>query len=233
VALLSGLPATAGTTADPDITDVAGDANALSVVANNQQDTRPVSSGNGDLRAVWFETAYSTTKVKDASGGVLRVEHRPTALLVRIRTEAPARPLTPWSALRFKVNANLPACNATLDLLVGSTVGNEQAEIRPSAPSTNCGEDASGNPITLVISPVKPTFDGAVSTLTYPLANALVSPVLTAGTLLSQTKAQALGTVGAPVTIDQTGAGRNFTIGQDVPADIDCTATPNNTECQS
>jgi hypothetical protein len=238
VASLSALPATAGTSADADITDVAGDANFFSSAANDQRDTTPVSWANGDLRDVWFETAYSTSKILDPStGAVSRVEYRPTALVVRIRTEAPVRPLSPWSALRFKVNATLPACQATIELLVASGIAFDSAEIRPASPSTNCGGDnGAGAPINIIISPVKPTYDGAVSTLTFPLSHSLISQVLTAGTALSQTKAQTIASppsVTSPVALDQTAAGRNFTIGQDVPPNIDCRADPTKAECHS
>ena len=239
VAVLSGLPATAGTSTNAEMSDVAGDANFFSVAANDQRDTRPVSWANGDLREVWFETAYSTSKVVNPStGSVSRVEHRPTALVVRIKTEAPVRPLSPWSALRFKVNATLPACQATIELLVaGSGPNFDSAEIRPASPSTNCGGDnGAGAPINIITSPVKPTYDGSVSTLTFPLSHALISQVLKAGTALSQTKAStiaSLPSVTSPVALDQTGAGRSFTIGQDVPPDIDCSAAPTNPACHA
>jgi hypothetical protein len=231
VAVLSGIPATAGTSASPDISDPAGDANFASAVSGDERDTRPASTDNGDLRAVWFETAYSTTKVRDASGAVLRVEHQPTALLINIKTQSPVRPLSPLGALRFKVLATAPACTASFELLVAAA--SEKAEIRPAAPSTGCGEDP---PLNLVISPVTPTYNGAVSTMTFPLAHEGVSKVVSAGTVLSQTKAQTisqLSTGAFPVPLDQTSAGSSFTIGQDVPADVDCMATPDNTECQS
>jgi hypothetical protein len=232
VAAFSGVPATAGTSTAPDITDPAGDANFVSAISADERDTRPASTDNADLRGVWFETAYSTTRViHSVSGAVLRVEYRPTALLINIRTQGPVRPLSPLGALRFKVQATTPACTASFELLVAAA--SEKAEIRPATPSTGCGEDP---PLTLVISPVTPTYDGAVSTMTFPLAHEGISKVISAGAVLSQTKAQTIAqmpTGASPVPVDQTGAGSNFTIGQDVPADVDCTATPNNAECQS
>ncbi|MGH2691280.1 MAG: hypothetical protein ACRDHM_02140 [Actinomycetota bacterium] len=235
VAVLSGVPAMAGSSTDAEITDVAGDANFISAVTADERDTRPVSSDNADLRAVWFETAYSTSKVLDpGTGTVLRVEYRPTALVVKIQTQGPVRPLSPWGSLRFKVPVTVPACSATLELLVATNPAADSAEIRPAAPSTSCGEDP---PVNIVISPVKPTYDGAVSAVTFPLAHEGVSKVISPGTVLSQTRA--LVTAGPPAgsaiptPSDQTASGRNFTIGQDVPPDVDCTATPNNTECQS
>ena len=235
VAALSGIPATAGTSTDPEITDPAGDSNFLSGVTADERDTRPVSSDNSDLRAVWFETAYSTTKViHSVSGAVVRVEYRPTALHVNIQTQGPVRPLSPWGALRFKVAFTVPACQATFDLLVATNPASDQAEIRPATVGTSCGGDP---PITIVISPVKPTYDGAVSTLTFPLTHGGVAEVIPPGTTLTETSAFSTASppVGAavPSPADKTSAGRTFTVGQDIPADVDCTADPAHTDCQS
>ena len=238
VAVLSGLPAAAGSAADPEITDVAGDGNFINGQGVQQgqhsgPDTRPISFNNTDLRAVWFETAYSTTKVRDASGEVLRVEYTPTALKVNIQTQGPVRPLSPWTYIEYRVPVTLPGCRASLELAALAT--SDRTEIRPiGAP---CDPDR-----LLARSPATPTYQGAVSTFTFPLTDTpatgyFISPYLSEGTVLAQPSAHVLGRlpVGsqANVQTDETAVGRNFTIGQDVPADIDCSANPGHTECAS
>jgi hypothetical protein len=230
VAALTGIPATAGTSADAEVTDAAGDANFISVTSADQRDTRPASVDNVDLRAVWFETAYTTVKITDSTGAVRRVEYRPTALLVRIQTQAPLRPSSPWGARRFKVQAEVPTCQASFELLVGDSEANDKVELRAATPNSFCGDDVS-----FLQSPVAPTYEGTVSTLTFPLGDPRISQVLGSGTTLSQTSALVTATLGAGPflpSVDQTGAGRDFTIGQDVPPNIDCAATPTNPECQ-
>lgn len=239
VAVLSGIPATAGTSGDPEITDVAGDANFI----NGQglqpgheagPDTRPASVDGSDLLAVWFETAYTTTKVLDPStGSVLRVEHRPTALLVHIRTQAPVRPMTPWSGLRYKVQATLPECRASFELQIYAS--------NPALDHANLyvvtGQCGTHGPNTGPNIPVDPSFDGNVSTVTFPFGPE-VSEIIWPGATIVQPEAHVFTersvTAGGSdrVIPDQTAPGRTFTVGQDVPPDIDCTADPGNTECQ-
>ena len=238
VAVLSGLPAAAGSTADPEIADVAGDGNFINGQGAQQgqhagPDTRPVSFDNADLRAVWFETAYSTTKVRDASGNVQRVEYTPTALKVNIQTQGPVRPLSPWTYLEFKVPVTLVDCRASLELAALAT--SDRVEIKPIG--SPCDPDRS-----LARSPATPTYQGAVATFTFPLTDApgssyFISPYLADGTVLGQPSAHVLGRlpVGsqANVQTDETAVGRNFTIGQDVPADINCSASPGHADCAS
>jgi hypothetical protein len=236
VAALSGMPATAGTSANAEITDVAGDGNFINGQGAQSghevgPDTRPVSSNNVDLRAVWFETAYTTSKVLDpASGAVLRVEHRPTALVIHAQTQGPARPMTPWSTINYKVSATLPGCKALFELDVFSTPP-DRAIIWPLE-GTRCDTDAA-----FARSPIAPTFDGTVSTMTFPLANPLISKYISSGTAIRQPEADAFGhlpSIGnGGLRVDETVTGRDFTIGQDVPPGIDCSAEPSNSECQS
>ena len=233
VAALSGIPATAGTSTDAEITDVAGDGNFINGQGAQPgheigPDTRPASFDNVDLRAVWFETAYSTTKVRDAAGALLRVEHRPTALVIHVQTQAPARPMSPFGTINYKVSTTLPGCKASFELDVFSTPS-ERAVIRPLE-GTSCDPDG-----VITISPVAPTFEGSVSTMTFPLADPHVAPYTSAGTAIAQPSAYAWAVLpSAPGRrADETVTGRDFTIGQDVPPDIDCSADPTNSECDS
>ena len=235
-----GVQANAGAT-DPEITDVAGDGNFLNGQGaqpghETGPDTRPASFDNVDLRAVWFETAYSTTKVRDAAGNVLRVEHEPTALLIHVQTQAPPRPTSPWwTAVRYEVAVTLPGCKAFFRAYFHTatpplTPGTDSATINPSG-GTGCGGAG------LITSPVRPTFAGPISTMTFPLAHLDTSKYISGGTVIRQPVATAfahLPSLSSPGGLhpDETGIGRGFTIGQDVPADVDCGSDPENAECQ-
>jgi hypothetical protein len=231
VAVLSGIPAVAGTSTNAEITDVAGDGNFINGQGAQSgheigPDTRPASFDNVDLRAVWFETAYSTTKVRDAAGNVLRVEHRPTALVIRVQTQGSAQSMSPFGTINYRVSGTLPGCEASFELDIFSTAAPDRAVVR-SLEGTECPSSAT--------SPVAPTFEGAVSTMTFPLADPLVAPFISTGTAIRQSTASALGRLpnSPAVRADETVTGRDFTIGQDVPADIDCSANPTNPECDS
>ena len=233
VAILSGIPATAGTSADAELTDVAGDGNLINgqgVQPGHEvgPDTRPASFDNVDIRAVWFETGYSTTKVRDAAGNVLRVEHTPASLRIHVRTESPARPMSPFGTINYRVSTTLPGCKARFDLDVFSTPS-EKAVVRPLE-GTRCDPGSAS-----ATSPVTPTFAGAVSTMTFPLEDPAIASYISAGTTIRQPSAYVFGILpNAPGSrADETGSGRDFTIGQDVPPDIDCSADPNNPECDS
>jgi hypothetical protein len=233
VAVTSGLPAAAGSSADPDITDVAGDGNFINgqgVQPGHEvgPDTQPASFGNVDLRAVWFETAYSTTKVRDAAGNILRVEHAPTALVIQVKTQAPARPMSPFGTINYRVSTTLPGCKASFELDVFTTPP-DRAVIRPLE-GTQC-DPLNGSATSSVV----PTFEGATSTMTFPLADARIAPYISTGTTIRQSEAGSYGRLpnGPALLADETLTGRDFTIGQDVPPDIDCSADPANSECHS
>jgi len=230
-------PVTAGSSADPEITDVAGDANFVNSqggvlpIDPEGPDTRPASFDNVDLRAVWFETAYTTSKVLDpASGTVRRVEYRPTALLIHIQTQGPARPMTPWGTIRYQVQATLPGCTAYFELGVYSQPP-DVASIRPVFASPNCGDLAPGQ---IHTSGVPPTLNGTVATMTFPLVEPgkhNVTQYIWAGARIAQPAA--LANASPPTrNVDETATGRDFTIGQDVPPDVECSEQPGYAGCE-
>ena len=227
---IGAVPGSAGTAEAPEITDPAGEANFLSPITGDEEDTRPVSFDSLDLRAVWFETAYDTNRAVDPeSGEVLSVQYTPTALLVHIKTEAPVRPFSPFNAVRYKAQATAPDCNASFELRVFNNPDSDSAEIRRVDPLAPCGELPSGN---IIVSPVKPTFDGTVATLTFPLSHEGVREVIWTGATLSQPSAHSEASLQSNWIADRTAAGGEFRIGQDVPPNVDCTADPDHTECQ-
>lgn len=231
------LPATAGTAADPEITDGVGDANFVNGQGLNPgleqgPDARPASLANMDLRAVWFETTYVTNRVVDpGTGAILRVEYVPTGLLVHIRTEGPVWPVQ-YSAgnlnAQYRVPATLAGCPVTFWLNVPYT-NMYHARVNLQKTSTGC-PGGLGN-----IEGAMPLYQGAVSTLRYPFsAGETFAGELSAGQTVSVPAANsALTQDGATrVVVDKAAPGKSFTIGQDVPANVDCTATPGHPECQ-
>jgi hypothetical protein len=228
--VVATLPAAAGTSTNAEITDVAGDGNFINGQGAQSghevgPDMRPASFDNVDLRAVWFETAYSTTKVRDAAGKILRVEHAPTALVIHVQTQGSAQSMSPFGTINFRVSASLPGCKASFELDIFSSAAPDRAVVR-SLEGTECPNSAT--------SPVAPTFEGAVSTMTFPLANPLVAPFLPAGTAIGQPSAYvwAILPFAPGRRADETVIGRDFTIGQDVPPDVECSEQPDYAGCE-
>lgn len=234
------LPATAGTAADPEIADGVGDANFVNgqgtgIPTVPGLDTRPASLANMDLRAVWFETTYATNRVVDpGTGAILRVEYVPTGLLVHVRTEAPVWPMQ-YSAgnlnARFRVMAQNFSASCQVALWLNVPHANMYlARVNLEKISTAC-PGGLGN-----IEGAMPLYQGAVSTLRYPFsAGETFAGVLSAGQIFAfpwATSALVTQDGATRVVVDEARAGRNFTIGQDVPPNVDCTATPGHPECQ-
>jgi hypothetical protein len=259
--LIPGPPSTAGTAADPEITDGAGDANYI----NGQRKTTclrpetcpepgaipgtnplPASVDELDLAAVWFETEYETTQVRDpATGEVSSVRHDPTALAIHIQTEAPAWPVpAQWASLGYRIPVTLPQCNAYFELGIRSG-GNHLVKLTAGTPFGGLTPDCDlqkepGQPDyrTTFISPVHVTFEGTVATLRFRLVDQ-VNPVwrfIPVGTAISQPYAfsdgslQVAGTGG--LIADETSVGRDFAIGQDVPPDVECSEEPDYPGCE-
>lgn len=230
------LPATAGTAADPEITDGVGDANFVngqgSILGSTVPglDTRPASRAHLDLRAVWFETTYATNRVVDpGTGAILRVEHVPTGLLVHVRTEAPREALD----AQIRVTQPLSNCPVAFWLnvvRVGNGASLDRVNLYKS--STGC-PGGIGN-----IEGSVPLYQGAVATLRYPFsAGETFAGVLSPGQTISPLRTDSAYVTGSTyfaqrVIVDEAHGGRPFTIGQDVPPNVDCTATPGHPECQ-
>ena len=234
---LGTISASGGVPAAPHVTDGAGDANFVNGqgrTAGYEQgpDARPASMDGADLRAAWFETAYDTVKVLDpATGRILRVEHRPTALIVRIRTQGLVHPtVPPGRDLFLEVMANVRDCRATFQLWArGSGPANDTASIL--AASTGCGGRQPGSGVG---SPVKPAYQGTEVTLTFPLDRPDLQAFIANGMSIRQPAGRSV--LIAPFVsplIDETVAGSDFVIGQDVPPDIDCATDPEDPACQA
>jgi hypothetical protein len=229
-----GVQANAGAT-DPEITDPAGDANFVSAIAGPEADTRPVSADSLDLLAAWFETAYSSNKVLDSNGDVVRVERVPEALLVHIRTAGPVLPThLPSDTVRYKVQVALPGCRAVFELVARAGTNGSYAQLGTidvcppfQTPTFQRQSDA-------------PVIQANEATIRFPFGSPFVPQAVADGASIAQPTARVYsalvsktGPDGNDVLIaDKTVQGRSFTIGQDVPADVDCGSDPENAECQ-
>ena len=226
---LGAVPAAAGTSAAPEVTDIAGDANGINGQGRTTQagqDTRPASVDSADLRAVWFETSWGKTKdIDPASGAVTRVRHVPLSLRVHVQTTAPIYPASVegMRPLSYDVGAKLPGgCDIRMRLTVGGNQATDSAVLHTLTPVCAGGASTTGDS-------TKPTYAGNVATFSYPFAVERFGAVLQSGIALSGVSANVSRSVpfAGSVMIDETPASATtFTIGQDVPADIDCTTTP-------
>jgi hypothetical protein len=236
--------AAAGSSTDPEMTDPAGDANGVSVQTGDQRDTRPASIGQADLRAAWFETAFGTNKIRDPeSGEVVRAEHVPTGLLLRIRTELPISP--PWQSrtMLYRVMATIPSlgsgCQTQHFFVARATPGqtDDAATLYPSGnPTYPCNNPMSGSL----------SYNGNVATLSFSFTDARIAARVAVGTridapLASSYTLRSPGSSGQEfnesdlqhLRFDRTAVGRPFTVGSDVPPDVDCSDDPTHPECQS
>jgi len=228
VILAFGGVSAAGTADDPEVTDPAGDANVVSALSDEELDTRPASIDGADLRAIWLETSFVANKVLDPeTGQVLRVVHSPTGLLLHFRTEAPMHPTEQDLSMFYRVRAQVRdgdgqfICSAVrfeLEVPPGGTGGSVGVQRMfatcPGGMTTTAGLLA---------------FDGDVATLSFPYTTGPFQELLPVGATISSlseiwsfTRLEA-GSQRRDTVIDEgDAAGRSFTIGQDVPPDIDC-----------
>ncbi|HYH27640.1 MAG TPA: hypothetical protein VEA19_02555, partial [Actinomycetota bacterium] len=97
-------PAVAGTPANPEVTDPAGDANVVDGAAPGTTVSSPASVPWADLTKVWFTTDFSSVPAKrDGQRGMLKVPQR---LRVHIQTAAPIAPVGAGTvyAVEWEVN---------------------------------------------------------------------------------------------------------------------------------
>lgn len=242
--ILAALPslASAGTPENPEVRDVAGDANFVnsqgqSSIPDQNIQTSPASIDSADIVAIWLETLYSTVKDIDAEGRVLRVRHVPEALRVSIRTTAPVKP-TFGPGVIFRVGTSMDSgCDAQLQLyLAGSAPGQSTYEKAELLRVRNC---LGGNGA--VPAEFPHAISGNVTTMTYPFdrSQGVLAPGITLGPFTTPPTTQPHSRVvlpnGNPGTtipaIDHAPGLRPFVIGSDVPPDIDCAEDPGNPAC--
>ena len=229
-----GAPPAAGPApGPPHIVDVPGDANAVNSQGFGQAldvPTDPASVAGADLVGVWFETTYDTVIERDEQGAVRFVRHVATDLRMRVKTSAPASP-TFGPTLTYRVPVTLGgSCQAWLSFYVrGDAPGSLDREGAELIRQGGCtGTTPSGATL---------AFDGNLSIITFPFATS--GGELAGGMELgpwsrpSVRMAAGNGTqqlFTAPA-IDEAPPMTSFTIGSDVPPDIDCHQTPANPAC--
>lgn len=230
---LMGTSATAGTADNPEVTDATGDANAFSSITSDEGDTRPVSFDSLDLLAVWYETAYDTNKILDpATGRITRVEHVPTALQIHISTQSPIHPTWQGRNVGYQIPVALPSCQAYFEL-TASAAGPTSDTSTIWASTAGCPNKSPGQGIP---SQVPPSFQGNVATITFSLHQTGMNDFISHGTTIQGSSARtiALSSIANTRLIADTASeGRPFTIGQDVPPDVDCSAQPDDPQCQT
>lgn len=242
--LVSGAPAVqAGTEAKPNIRDAAGDANAVNsqggaVTGLGDGTGTPASVESGDILAVWLETGYDVVKDQDEAGNTTKVRHVAKSLKVNIKTSGPAKSF-PGNGLIFRIPARIAGCNLWLEAWakgVGATpLDLERADIRKL--DATCPGGA-----TTLTAGFTVSFTGNVITMEYPFASpSFAYPLQGFLGKGMQIKAAATnpmansriihgGSVTAPA-LDETTLLAPFIVGTDLPADIDCIATPDAAAC--
>lgn len=220
----SALGASAGTDADAEIVDQTGDANYLHPIPDPDPTTPQASNTAVDLVKIWYTTRYTVVKDRDASGKVVRVRNVPDALLLNIRTAGEKRMglFLGGYELGFAVPARGPGgCGLSFYLSFDPQDG---AVLKNQISGCHAGPA-----VILPMTSVKQ--NGAVATYTMPFADApfLAGITIEPGGTPGGTTASAhlLGNQAADIVV----GGRAFTVGSDVPPDVDCAVTPADPGC--
>lgn len=248
VVLGVSVPATAFDV-EPQIVDVAGDANFLNTQGStdaepaNGPSTSPASIDGADIRSIRFHTRYTTAKLRDLDGNVESVDYRPNALQVDITMTGAVKP-TFGPSLLFRVQALIAGCETWFQAWVRGSQAQatdpERADIRKLTATCPGGANT-------VLNGFEYTIDGNVIKMVYPFQAAVFTGAMAGfiqdGTEISppavftnsasyphvRTSVNA-GTLTAP-TIDQTLRMTDFTVGSDVPADVICANEPEHPDC--
>lgn len=215
------LPAGAAGTAQ--VTDPAGDANAVNgqgLLTGGLADgsTTPQQYAPADLLSVTYSTTYTTEQVGDDG-----LKHTPTGLEARIVTSQPAKSDGP--TLIYRLNVDVGGCGGFIQYFLpgpaSAPTDPKGLQFRQFA-SRGCPADA-----TKTIAGWTVAQDGATLVISMPYAGtpATELPYIAPGRFLSTLAAEVrtnLGVLTAPA-IDITGAGLDFKIGSDVPKNVPCT----------
>ena len=229
--------------ASAQIVDPVGDANVASNELDDETDTRPASLNEADLVGVWFDTLYRTMQVRDATGRVTRVEHRPTALRMHVETAAPA--VSSGPTLYFESVIKRGTCSVGFAFIVhGPLSGTSPTPAeggRVVSHGTGCPGPVGLRPMifemtrqgdrTVVVFPFEE--------LAFPDGGRYVGPgdEVKASASFPSAFSRVWRPQGPewPETnhglIDSAYSMSAFTIAEDVPPDVDCTADPQHPDC--
>lgn len=247
--LLGAIPAGAGTPQAPEVTDPAGDANAINAQGNTSigeggPDTRPASIDGADLVAIWYRTSYYTLKYTQPNGS-LRIQHVPTTFNVNFKTTGPISP-TFGPSLVFRVPTSIGGCetwfegwirgpNALPNDLDRGDFRKITAACPGGAATVTAGFTYSltGNVLTLSFPFDAAGFSGPLAGFIKVGTTIAPPPVFTNQSGYPHVRAAFQSPVAGafPVVIDETVRPPAFVVGADVPPDVDCGVTPENPEC--
>lgn len=244
LAVLAALPSSAPAQADQALgvkvtQDVGGDANGINnqsqeTVPDPNLSTAPASIDSADLREIALETRYQTVKDRDEAGRVLAVRYVPDALRIHFTTTAPAKPsFGPGVIFRMSATIGDQGCQVQFELWVPGSAPNTSTAQRAEVNRLRNCTGGSG----FLSAGFSVAFQGATATATYPFE--FTQGLLEEGGSFSAytrphsrvvvaTSSQYVATVPA---IDQMPAIGGFVVGQDVPEDVDCLATPDHPDC--
>lgn len=238
----------------PLVTDPAGDANAINTQGTADvggQSAKPASIDGADLREVDFETRYTTSKFNNPDGTVSKVLYTANALVIHLTMEGNVLPtFGPSLLVRVPTRVVMPGgqlCESWFQAWWrgpnATPNDQERADVRrltaaPACPAVNT-----------LFNGFDITISGKTVTLIYPLSAPNMAGYIQDGTEISSPQIflnssnyihlrtafllppnPATGGPTAP-SIDEAERFPGFVVGSDVPADIDCTVTPENPEC--
>lgn len=235
MALAAAAPG-AATDAGPQIVDPAGDANGTGL----PNDTRPASYDPADILDVTLETEYTATPVGEDG-----IDYEPVALLVRYETLAAPRSDT--TTMAYLLRSRVGSCRNSLTGFVRGTATNP-GDPRPGRVEWSWTGGCPGVPISdNPVIGVGAKYEDARWTaqvdeqarelrvrIPFGSLTAVQAEVFGVGARIEEPSAVTWNTVGAYLIgtfglwgfltpLDGTAAGRPFTVGEDVPADVPCT----------
>jgi hypothetical protein len=232
----------------PVIVDMAGDANSVFMqLGQPSQDTRPVSDDRADLIKIWPETTYETVVDRASDGSIAGVRHVPVGLRINVQTTAKANPAT-GPTLWFILPVVANGCEISFQFYTQGPAGiGDMPEVAEIEDTLFDGVEI-GNPGCLNgklnSSEFGLAFDGSVTRLDFPFAalrgtraEELVAPGISLGPSSEVPRFIRVrqSPEGATVLyggVDEAGSlPSEFLIGSDVPADINCNASPGNPAC--
>lgn len=224
---------------DPEVQDVAGDANFLVTTLQSDTVTSPASYGAADLVSVDLQTTYDAFAVGDG------VDYRPSALRAVFATSESPSALPPGGQIVFRVSTPFPlrhiegivtkspagVVSATARLRLGGNVGQCNAQpnlcFTSTRPEWTAQIDDARKTLTLTypfstFDPAERFLFGVDAFLSHPDAETV--QVLYPNTIDSHLDERAIDT--APV-------GYGHIVGEDVPKDVGCTEECERTELRS
>ncbi len=217
---------------EPDIEDIAGDANGLNVTGI-QVDTRPASYDRADLLTVRLETTYAAIPVGDDG-----IDYQPTGVAITHRTQAIPGSFENTFSLAYRLDTVIAGCRSYLEAATTSS-GTVTYWDQIDGPPTACPNPNITTPAAITHPAWTATIDSEARTirLHYPFSSlsAAQAQYLKIGNTLQRPRGATFllremagwnsvtGRREAPVLLDTTATGPDFVIGSDVPADVPCT----------